>query len=135
MPVKSDKAANGAVVRRSAAVAPKRSASDAKRLDAAMRKPVDTSDIAERTGRRRRVYRDASGRLPRKAASPLRDAILAELGRRQMTRQELWKAARKTRPDLPEDVVYEFLRGQRQIGVNHLEALLTALNLTIAPAA
>lgn len=81
----------------------------------------------------KRVQRDAHGRLPRKPRSAVRDAILRELGRREMTRYELWKRARKGCPTLPESAVYEFLRGQRQIGINYIEALLEALHFTIVP--
>jgi hypothetical protein len=123
------------VVRRSASQMPTRTPADHARLDAAMHRPVDTADIPERTIGLNRVIRDSSGQLPRRLPSPTRDAILAELGRRGMTRYELWKAARKRCPVLPESTVYEFLRGQRQIGVAYVDALFLALDLVVAPAA
>jgi hypothetical protein len=52
-----------------------------------------------------------------------------------ISRNDLWKAARKKCPSLPESAVYEFLRGQRQIGVAYIDALLLALGLVVTPAA
>src|SRR5205085_6555837 len=74
----------------------------------------------------RRVKRDALGRLPRKPPSPIRDALLHELGRRGITRYQLWKLAREHCAVLPESAVYEFLRGQRAINVNYCDAMLKA---------
>jgi hypothetical protein len=101
----------------------------------AMEGPIDTSDIPERKIGSARVWRDAQGRLPKRVPNMVSDAILKELGRRKMTRYELWKAARAHCATLPESAVYEFLRGQRQIGVKYLEAMLVALKLRIVPAA
>jgi len=81
----------------------------------------------------KRVLRNAAGRLPNKPASPIRDAVLRELGRREMTRYQLWKLARQHCGVIPESAVYEFLRGQRAISVTYCDALLTALNLRVLP--
>jgi hypothetical protein len=48
-----------------------------------------------------------------------------------MTRYELWKRAKKHCRTLPDSAVYEFLLGQRAIGVDYCEALLKALDLEV----
>ena len=50
-----------------------------------------------------------------------------------MTRYELWQAARVHCPRLPASAVYEFLRGQREIGLPYAEAILEAAGLVVAP--
>jgi hypothetical protein len=50
-----------------------------------------------------------------------------------MTRYQLWKRAREVCDTLPESAVYEFLRGDREIGVRYIEALLAAAGLTVQP--
>jgi hypothetical protein len=102
------------------------------RLRKAMEGAIDTSEIPEqRPGRGARVRRspDGSPIAPRRSA--IRDAILRELGRRQITRYELWKRARVYGPTLSESAVYEFLRGERQIGLEYVEALLAAVGLEV----
>jgi hypothetical protein len=110
---------------------------DLARLRAAARGPIDTSDSPEKKGPFRRVKRDAQGRLPRPLPalrdSPIRRAILAELERRQMTRYQLWQAARKHCPKLPASAVYEYLRGRREIGLPYAEALMEAAGLAVGP--
>ena len=59
------------------------------------------------------------------------EAIRGELGRREITRYELWKRARVHCPTLPESAVYEFLRGVRAIGLDYVEALLAAVDLEV----
>ena len=81
----------------------------------------------------RRLRRDASGRPPVKPRSQIRDAILEQLDRRDLTRYQLWKSARKHCPTLPESAVYEFFRGQRRIGLEYIEALLHATGLSVQP--
>jgi hypothetical protein len=104
------------------------------RLRAAMNGPIDTSDIPEqKIPGRYPLIRDAQGRIPKKPPSAIRDAILHQLGRRKMTRYELWKRAHEHCPTLPNSAVYEFLLGQRAISVDYCEALLKALDLTITP--
>jgi len=104
------------------------------RLRAAMEKKVDTSDISERKpARTMRARRTADGKLVAAPESAIRDAIRRELGRREITRYDLWKRARAHCPTLPESAVYEFLRGQRQIGLEYVEALLAAVELEVRP--
>jgi hypothetical protein len=81
------------------------------------------------------IRRDADGRIIKPPPSRIRSAILNELGRRQMTRYELWKTAHQSCPTLPQSAVYEFLRGFRQIGLGYLDALLAALDLDLVVAA
>jgi hypothetical protein len=81
------------------------------------------------------VRRDDNGRIikppPKAPSSQIRSAILAELGRRQMTRYQLWKIACEICPTLTQSAVYEFLRGFRQLGLGYIESLLAALNLRV----
>ena len=125
------KSANPKIVRRAAADLPTPTPDHLAHLRAMMGGQVDTSDIPERTGRAARVVRDEDGRLPRPAKSMILRAVLAQLGRRGMTRYGLWKGARTYCPTIPESAVYEYLRGQRQIGVVYVEALLRAAGLIV----
>jgi len=115
---------------------PPTSAADLQRLRAAMKEPVDTREIPEKKGPFQRIHRDAQGRLPQPRPelrdSPVRTAILAELGRRRMTRYALWQDANAQCPSLSQSAVYEFLAGHREIGLKYIEALLGALGLGIA---
>jgi hypothetical protein len=97
-----------------------------------MERDIDTSEIPERrSGRATRARRSPDGRPIASLKSAIRDAILRELGRRQITRYELWKRARVHGPTLSESAVYEFLRGDRQIGLEYVEALLAAVGLEV----
>lgn len=134
---KSSKAPGAAaprIVRMKASELPRPDRAELEALKAMPDSEIDTSDIPERTGPVYRVVRGPDGRLPRPAPSPLRRAILAELQRREMNGHRLWKAARRFCPTLPESAVYEFLSGQRQVGLAYLDAMLTALELTVRPA-
>src|ERR1700722_13809441 len=114
------------LVRRSAGEIPPATPEHLNHLLAAMDESVNTSEIPETKGPARRVKRDASGRLPKKPESPIRSAILAALERRQMTRYQLWQEARAHSETLSQSAVYEYLRGQRDIGVPYVEALMKA---------
>jgi hypothetical protein len=94
---------------------------------------IDTSEIPEQTGQRKPLKRDSSGRLPRHR-SPIRDSIAAVMTERDMTAYALWKAAREHCPTLSETAVGEFLKGNRSVGLDYLEAIMAALDLTIVPA-
>lgn len=127
------KSAASDVVRRSADANPPADPGHLAHLLKAMAGPVDTSEIPETRGRTSRVRRDASGRLPQGRPSPIRTAILESLGRQGMTRYRLWHKAHVHCSTLTQSAVYEYLRGQRDIGVPYVEALLEAAGLTISP--
>jgi hypothetical protein len=119
-------------VRKSASELAPATARDLKRLRGAMERDIDTSEIPERQpGRGAPARRTAAGKPIAPPASAIRDAIRRELGRRQITRYQLWKRARAHCPTLPESAVYEFLRGERQIGLEYVEALLAAVDLEV----
>jgi hypothetical protein len=96
-----------------------------------MERDPDTSDIPERTRRGRPVMRDAKGRLPTAIDSPIRDAILEELGRTGTSRYELWRAAQQHCARISKSAVYEYLRGERDVGTTYAEAMLKASGLKI----
>jgi hypothetical protein len=97
---------------------------------------VDTSEIPETKGTGRPVLRDASGRLIKRQPSPFRQAILNELKRRKMNRYQLWQAAREHCKTIPQSAIYEYLRGQRDIGIVYAEAIMLAVGLVVGrPAA
>ena len=77
------------------------------------------------------LMRDSDGRIIKPPRSQIRSAILAELGRRQMSRYQLWKTARKYCPTLTQSAVYEFLRGIRQLGLAYIEALLATQDIRL----
>ena len=125
------KSAEGRQIRRSASEIATATPNDLTRLRKAMAGRVDTSEIPELLPGSARAQRDAAGHRPTPAASPIREAILRELETQQLTRYQLWKRARIHCPTLPESAVYEFLRGQRQIGLQYVEALMAAASLTV----
>jgi hypothetical protein len=120
-------------VRLTTAELPPPSAEGLARLRAAMGAPVDTSDVPD-AGGRRRVERGPGGRLPKPRESPIRAALLEELGRRGMTRYQLWRAARAHCPTLHQSAVYEYLRGRREIGLPYAEAMMQAAGLVVSRA-
>lgn len=120
------------VVQTSASELAPPSVRDLARLRRAMEKPIDTTETPERRpGRAMRARRPPEGNRRAAPGSAIRDAIRRELGRRQITRYELWKRARAYGPTLSESAVYEFLRGERQIGLEYAEALLAAVDLEV----
>ncbi len=133
------KSVPGKLVRRRAEDTPKATKAELDRMLALMDEPVDTSDIPEHKGPLRPIKRDAQGRLPEPLPelrdSPIRLAILAQLGRLHMNRYQLWKKARLRCARLPRSAVYEYLRGQRPIGVIYVEALIEAAGLAVRPVA
>jgi Helix-turn-helix len=107
-------------------------------LRAAMNGRIDTSDIPEQMKPGVRVKRDANGQLPRRPFSPIRDAILDALELRGMTRYQLWKEAARHCGTLSQSAVYEYLRGEREIGIPYVEAIMRAVGLkvtTVSPKA
>ena len=120
------------VVRKHAAALRTPTTGQLKRLRAAAAARVDTCEISERRTilTATPVTRRTSGDVPA-AGGPIRSAIIAQLKRRQMTGYALWKAAREHCATLPQSAVYEFLRCERQIGLEYIEALLAALDLRL----
>ena len=119
------------VIRLSAAEVPVPTTEELQRMEAMTGGPVDTSDIPETTELGPRVKRDASGRLQRNEVGPICKAILNALDRRRMTRYGLWKKANTLCPTLSQSAVYEYLRGERDIGVVYAEALMAAAGLKV----
>jgi hypothetical protein len=113
------------LVIRPASEVPAATPADLARLQEAMRSPIDTSEIPERAPA-------SGGALPETGG--IRDAVLAEIGRQGLSRYRLWKAARAHSGTIPESAVYEFLRGERSIGLAYLDAILAALRLEVRPA-
>ena len=121
-------------IRRTAEEIPAASAEELARVLAIPDEEIDTSDIPERTGERHRLRRDQHGRLPARR-SPIREAVQAAMAERELTAYALWKAARVHCPTISETAVGEFVQGRRSIGLPYLDAILSALNLTIEPVA
>ncbi len=124
---------DGKIVRREADQIPATSAQELERMLAIPDEAIDPSDIPERPVERQRLIRDPDGRLPKKRRGLIRDSIAAVMVEREMTPYSLWKAAREQCPTISETAVGEFLKGNRSIGLDYLEAMMTALELTITP--
>lgn len=123
------KSVTAKTVRKSATEIPHASAADLDRLRAAMQSPIDTAEIPERR-KFQRLQRDASGKLPPRR-STIRDAVAKEMHGRHLTVYRLWQLARAHYPALSQSAVHEFLKGQRQLELPSIEALLAAVNLQI----
>lgn len=120
----------GKIIRRKAGETPPPSPEELAHVLAIPDEAIDFSDIPERTGPRRRLRRDENGRLP-KRRSAIRETIAAAMADREMTAYALWKEAKTHCPTLSETAVGEFLKGQRSIGLEYLEAIMAALGLEI----
>jgi hypothetical protein len=94
-----------------------------------MKGSIDTSEIPERQ-RFLRLKRDTSGKVPPRK-SVIRDAVAREMRRLNLTVYRLWQLARAHYPLLSQAAVHEFLKGQRQLELPSVEALLTAVNLQV----
>lgn len=105
---------------------------DLARLRIAMSKRVDTSDIAD-VSKRPRLRRDATGKIPPRR-SIIREAVAREMKKQRLTVYRLWQLARRTYPPLSQSAVHEFLKGQRQLELPSIEALLVAIDLRIESA-
>ena len=123
------KSVGGKVVRKSAADVPPASRADLNRLRAAMKGSIDTSEIPERRPFDR-LQRDESGRLPLRK-SMIREAVAQQLRRLNLTVYRLWQKARAHYPPLSQAAVHEFLKGQRQLELPSIEALLAAVDLRV----
>jgi len=119
------------VVRMAAADIPLTPKEELDRLEAAMAGPIDTSEISEREEIEPLVP-DETGRLPRRR-SPIRVAVIRAMTRHGINASELCKRARVSCPRLSQSAVYEFLKGRRNIGLDYLDAILSALELEVAP--
>jgi hypothetical protein len=67
----------------------------------------------------------------------LREAVLAEMARRDWTAYRLVQELKGKRPkgkDVPPATVYEFLRGETTLNSADLGLIFDALNLTVTPA-
>jgi hypothetical protein len=120
-------------VQRSAGELPWTSPEEIERIGSIPDDAIDPSDCPELQGNRRPV-REAPGRPIPPNPGPIARIILRRLGRLQMTRYELWKGARDQCPTLSQSAVYGFLRGDRDIGVKYLEAILDAAGLRVGTA-
>lgn len=128
----SKKLASRKIVRKSAADIAHASKADLERLHAAMKTPIDTSEIPERRVFKR-IRRDEHGKLPSQR-SMIRDAVAREMRAREITVYRLWQLAKTHYPPLSQAAVHEFLKGRRQLELPSVEALLAAVNLRIVRA-
>jgi hypothetical protein len=125
----SKKSVTVKTVRKSAREIPPASQADLDRLRAAMQGNIDTSDIPERR-KFQRLQRDVNGKLP-PPKSAIREAVAREMAHLHLTVYRLWQLARKHCPTLSQSAVHEFLKGQRQLELRSVEALLAALHLRL----
>jgi hypothetical protein len=116
-------------VRKSAEEVLPASTADLDRLHAAMDGRIDSMDIPERRTFQR-VKRDPNGKLPPRK-SIIREAVTREMQRLHLTSYRLWRMARAHYPTLSQSAVHEFLKGQRQLELPSIEALLAAVNLRV----
>ena len=125
----SKRSAAGKVVRRLAGKIPPASPAALARLRAAMRGRIDTGEIPERR-EFHRLQRDARGELPPRK-SVIREAVAREVQLRRLTVYRLWQLARAHYPTLSQAAVHEFLKGERQLELPSIEALLAAVDLRV----
>ena len=123
------KSAASQVVRKSAAEIPPASKADLDRLRTAMQASIDTGEIPERR-KFHRLQRDGNGRLPPKK-SIIREAVTRQMQRLHLTAYRLWQMAQAHYPPLSQSAVHEFLKGQRQLELPSVEALLAAVHLRV----
>jgi len=90
---------------------------------------IDTSDIPEKR-KIERLHRDATGKLP-SSKSMIREAVARQMQRRHLTVYRLWRLARVHYPSLSQSAVHEFIKGQRQLELPSIEALLAAVDLRV----
>lgn len=125
----SKKSVAPSVVRKSADEIPRASAADLDRLRAAAGESIDTSEIPER-GRFQRIRRGADGGLPPRK-SIIREAVVRQMRQRHLSVYRLWQLGRAHYPALSQAAVHEFLKGQRQLELPSIEALLAAVDLRV----
>jgi hypothetical protein len=123
----------GRIIRRKAGEIPRSSPEEIARMLAIRDEDIDFSDIPEMPGGQR-LYRDENGRLP-KRRSVVRATIAATMADREMTNYALWKAAKEHCPTITETAIGQFLKGQRSIGLEYIDAIMAAMGLEIRKAA
>jgi hypothetical protein len=119
------------IVRRKAGEVPKTSAADLARMMSIANEAIDTSDIPEQTANGDRLVRDKDGRLP-KRDSMIRTTIAEAMAYRSMTVYALCKEARKYCPTISETAVGQFLKAQRSVGMDYIEAMFDALEIELS---
>ena len=117
------------IVRLSADAIPSATKGDLTRLREAAKGRIDTSEIPEAKSFER-LERDVNGLLPSRK-SIIRDAVAKEVKRRHLTVYRFWQLARAFSPSLSQSAVHEFLKGQRQLELQSIEALLAAAQLRV----
>lgn len=130
MSSKSTSESKHRTVRHTLGTLPQQSArhmAELKRLAQRPDNQIDTSDIPRQDS--------ADGRWVRGGhrVGGIRGAIILEMGRRRLTRYQLWKLAREHCATLSNSAVYEYLDGRRQVGGDYIEAMLAALGLEVRP--
>lgn len=125
------KSAGGRTVHRGPA-APAISPEEMAALVAAMDQPIETSGTPVGVRKLKPVVRDPKDRLPKPShKSVVQQKILLALDRRNMTRYQLWRKAKRYCPTLSESAVYEYLRGTRNINIEYAEAMMKAAKVTV----
>jgi hypothetical protein len=123
------KLAASKIVRKSAGEVPTASKAALDRLHAAMHRRIDTDEIPERR-KFHRLKRDASGRLPART-SIIREAVARQMQKLQLSVYRLWQLARAHYPPLTQSAVHDFLKGQQQLELPSVEALLAVVHLRL----
>jgi hypothetical protein len=108
---------------------PPASNADLERLRDAMKGGIDTSDIPE-AGGFQRLKRGANGVLPPRK-SIIREAVERQIKALGLTVYRVWQMAHVHSPTLSQSAVHEFLKGQRQLELQSIEALLAAMQLRV----
>jgi hypothetical protein len=127
MPKKSVAVKN---IRKAAGEIPSATPADLDRLRSVMKGKIDTGEIPERR-KFNRIQREATGNLPPRV-SIIREAVVQQMHRLNLTAYRLWQLARAHYPQLSQSAVHEFLKGQRQLELPSVEALLVAADLRVA---
>ena len=118
------------IVRLSAGAVPPATKGDLSRLREAAKGRIDTSEIPEARSFERLERDVINGLLPSRK-SIIRDAVAKEVKRRHLTVYRFWQLARAFSPSLSQSAVHEFLKGQRQLELQSIEALLAAAQLRV----
>lgn len=125
----SKKSAAHKLVRKSSGELTRATPADLNRLRSAMQGSIDLAEIPERRDFRP-LQRDAGGMLPARK-SLIREAVRREMKHLNLTAYRLWRMARVHYPALSQSAVHEFLKGQRQLELPSVEALLAAVQLQV----